>query len=198
MQKNRLEAFSDGVLAIALTIMVLELRPPHDISWTSMLQVLPHFTGYALSFLYVAIYWNNHHHMLHVTRKVTGGVLWANNHLLFWLTLVPFVTAMVGEHPLDSVALALYGFVLLMAGFAYFVLARVIVRTTGTSPELATALGTGWKGYLSLISYVASIPLAFWLPVVSQALFVVVALMWLIPDRRIEHHLKGESTAPAA
>ena len=190
MSKNRLEAFSDGVIAIALTIMVLELKVPHEVTVASLLEVLPHFLGYALSFLYIAIYWNNHHHMLHTARKVNGATLWANNHLLFWLTMVPFATAMVGEHPLETLPLALYSLVLWMSGAAYFILAKVIAHQHGSHPEMEAALGLGWKGQVSLAGYTVAFGLSFVSPIFPQVIIALGALLWLIPDRRIERHLE--------
>lgn len=192
MGKSRIEAFSDGVIAIALTIMVLELKAPHDLTIPALVALLPQWFGYALSFVFIAIYWNNHHHMFHVVKKVDSTTLWANNHLLFWLTMVPFVTAVMGEHPLEPLALSLYGAVLLMAGFAYYVLTTQIVKSHRASPELAEALGTGWKGYLSLGSYLVAIVAAWVAPWFSQGLFVMVAAIWLIPDRRIEQHVTAK------
>lgn len=186
MQKNRLEAFSDGVLAIILTIMVLEMKVPHGEGWDALLPLAPVFLSYVLSFLYVGIYWNNHHHMLHATRKVSGGVLWANLHLLFWLSLLPFVTGWMGENHFASLPTALYGVVLLMAGVAYWILSRAIIAAEGASSLLAKAIGRDRKGVLSVLLYAAAIPLAFVNQWVAQAIFVVVALVWLVPDRRIE------------
>ena len=186
MQKNRLEAFSDGVLAIILTIMVLEMKVPHGEGWSALLPLAPVFLSYVLSFLYVGIYWNNHHHMLHATRKVSGGVLWANLHLLFWLSLLPFVTGWMGENHFASLPTALYGVVLLMAGVAYWILSRAIIAAEGAGSLLAKAIGRDRKGVLSVLLYAAAIPLAFVNQWVAQAIFVVVALVWLVPDRRIE------------
>ncbi|MEI6875176.1 MAG: TMEM175 family protein [Spirochaetota bacterium] len=191
MSKNRLEAFSDGVIAIALTIMVLELKVPHEVTIGSLLEVLPHFVGYVLSFLYIAIYWNNHHHMLHTVRNVNGATLWANNHLLFWLTMVPFVTAMVGEHPQETLPLALYSFVLLMAGLAYYILAQVIQKNHSSDPSLASALGLDWKGPVSLVGYLAALGLSFVSPLFPQVIIALGAVLWFIPDRRIEMHLES-------
>lgn len=186
MQKNRLEAFSDGVLAIILTIMVLEMKVPHGEGWDALLPLAPVFLSYVLSFLYVGIYWNNHHHMLHAARKVSGGVLWANLHLLFWLSLLPFVTGWMGENHFASLPTALYGFVLLMAGAAYWILSRSIIAAEGAGSLLAKAIGRDRKGALSVLLYALAIPLAFVNQWVAQAIFVVVALVWLVPDRRIE------------
>ena len=186
MDTGRLEAFSDGVLAIVITIMVLELRPPHETELAALRPLLWVFLSYVLSFVYLGIYWNNHHHMLHVTRRVSGGVLWANLHLLFWLSLVPFVTAWMGENHFTSVPTALYGVVLLMAAIAYNILERAILAVEGPDSVLATAVGVDLKGRLSPIAYVAAIALAFVAPWLSGALYVAVALVWLVPDRRIE------------
>ncbi len=189
MEKNRLEAFSDGVIAIIITIMVLELRPPPAVELADLKPMLPVFLSYVLSFIYVGIYWNNHHHMFHSTKKVTGGILWANLHLLFWLSLFPFTTAWVGENHLAPMPTAVYGFVLLMAAIAYFILQRAIIRQQGRNSLLAAAIGKDWKGKLSPVLYLAAIPLAFVSPWISSGLYVFVALMWLVPDRRIERML---------
>ena len=186
MPTNRLEAFSDGVLAIIITIMVLELRAPHDASLNALRPLWPVFLSYVLSFVYVAIYWNNHHHMLHVTRRITGRVLWANMHLLFWLSLVPFVTAWMGENHFTSVPTAVYGLVLLMAAIAYWVLQRSILRAQEKGSVLEQAVGRDFKGKISPFFYIAAILLAFVNPVISGVLYAAVALMWLIPDPRIE------------
>jgi len=199
MQKNRLEAFSDGVIAIIITIMVLELRPPEGVSLNALKSdSLPAvFTSYLLSFIYVGIYWNNHHHMLHVTKKVNGAVLWANLHFLFWLSLFPFTTAWLGKtwqwelHP-PSVPTAVYGFVLLMAAIAYYILQCAIIRNEGRHAMLAAAIGSDWKGKLSPALYSSSIPLAFVSPWISNGIFVVVALIWLVPDTRIERVVEKE------
>lgn len=193
MQKNRLEAFSDGVIAIIITIMVLDLRPPGGIDLKALeLKSLPaNFSSYLLSFIYVGIYWNNHHHMLHATKSVNGSILWANLHLLFWLSLFPFATGWIGEswlekHQLASVPVAVYGIVLLMAAIAYLILQLAIVRKEGRHAMLAAAIGSDWKGKLSLLLYLCAIPLAFVSPWISGALFVSVAVIWFVPDRRIE------------
>ncbi len=186
MGKGRLEAFSDGVIAIIITIMVLELRAPHGDSLEDLRALLPVFLSYVLSFVYVGIYWNNHHHMLQATRKVTGGVLWANLHLLFWLSLFPFTTAWMGESHFSSSPTLLYSVVLLMAAVAYFLLQSVIVAAEGPDSVLRRALGRDWKGKASPILYALAIGAALWRPWVSQCIFVLVALLWLIPDRRIE------------
>jgi uncharacterized membrane protein len=192
MGPDRLKAFTDGVLAIIITIMVLELRAPHDAALSSLRPLLPVILSYALSFVYLTIYWNNHHHLLHVTRWVTGGVLWANAHLLFWLSLVPFVTAWMGENHFAPVPMAAYGVVLLLAGVAYRVLQRVIIVSQGPESVLAAAVGSDTKGKLSLLLYAVAIPLAFVSPWIAGLLFVAVAMTWLIPDRRIERTLAGD------
>ncbi|MBI2734584.1 MAG: DUF1211 domain-containing protein [Aquabacterium sp.] len=189
MHKTRLEAFSDGVMAIIITIMVLELKVPHGESLDALKPLLPVFFSYVLSFIYVGIYWNNHHHMLHATRQVSGGVLWANLHLLFWLSLLPFVTGWMGENHFAALPTALYGGVLLMAGVAYWLLARAIIKTEGPDSLLAKALGRDLKGNGSVVIYAVALPLAFYSQWLAQALYVVVALMWLMPDRRIERVL---------
>jgi uncharacterized membrane protein len=193
MEKNRLEAFSDGVLAIIITIMVLELKAPvtaatatHSPDFADLKPLLPVFYSYVLSFLYVAIYWNNHHHMFHSTKHVTGGILWANLHLLFWLSLFPFTTAWLGENHLAPVPAAVYGFVLLMAALAYFILQHAIIMQQGPGSLLAKAVGKDWKGKISTLCYLTAIPLAFASPWVAIGLYAFVALLWLAPDRRIE------------
>ena len=189
MEKNRLEAFSDGVLAIIITIMVLELKVPPATGLADLKPLLPVFLSYVLSFLYVGIYWNNHHHMFQSTKRVTGGILWANLHLLFWLSLFPFATAWVGENHLAPVPAAIYGFVLLMAAIAYYVLQRTIIASQGRDSLLAVAVGKDWKGKLSPACYFAAIPFAFVSVWIAIGLYVFVALMWLVPDRRIERVL---------
>jgi uncharacterized membrane protein len=189
VNKNRLEAFSDGVLAIIITIMVLELRPPAGVGLSDLKLLLPVFLGYVLSFIYLGIYWNNHHHMFHATRHVTGGILWANLHLLFWLSLFPFTTGWMGENYLAPVPTAVYGFVLLMAAIAYYILQRRIIASQGADSLLAAAIGKDWKGKLSPVLYLAAIPLAFVSVWISNALFIFVAFLWLVPDRRIERVL---------
>jgi uncharacterized membrane protein len=186
MPTDRLKAFTDGVLAILITIMVLELRAPHDATLTSLRPLVPVVLSYTLSFVYLMIYWNNHHHLLHVTQRVTGGILWANAHLLFWLSLVPFVTAWMGENHFAPVPMAAYGVVLFLAGLAYLVLQRVIIRSQGPGSVLAAAVGRDMKGKLSALAYALAIPAAFIRPWIAGTLFVGVAMMWLIPDRRIE------------
>jgi uncharacterized membrane protein len=198
MGTTRLEAFSDGVLAIIITIMVLELKVPHGAELPALRPLLPVVLSYVLSFVYIGIYWNNHHHMLHVTQRVNGKVLWANLHLLFWLSLVPFVTGWMGENDFAAAPTALYGVVLLMAAVAYWVLERAIVAQEGRESLLARALGRDVKGKLSLVICAAAIPLAFVHPELSNALYAAVALMWLIPDTRIERTLQAEHARAAA
>ena len=195
MGTGRLEAFSDGVLAIIITIMVLELRAPHEASVGALAPLLPAILSYVLSFVYLGIYWNNHHHMLHVTRRVSGAVLWANLHLLFWLSLVPFVTAWMGENHFAAAPTAVYGVVLLLAAIAYWILQRAIVAAEGPDSLLATAVGRDWKGNLSPVLYVLAIGAAFVSPWIAGAIYVLVALLWLVPDRRIERAL--ETARPA-
>jgi uncharacterized membrane protein len=189
MQKNRLEAFSDGVLAIIITIMVLELKVPHGVELDALKPLLPVFLSYVLSFLYLGIYWNNHHHLFNSTKHVSGGILWANLHLLFWLSLFPFTTGWMGENHLAPTPTAVYGFVLLMAAIAYYILQRAIIAEQGPDSLLAAAIGGDWKGKLSPVLYFAAVPLAFVNPWISGGLYVFVALMWLIPDPRIERVL---------
>jgi uncharacterized membrane protein len=186
MTKTRLEAFSDGVLAIIITILVLELRVPHGETLAVLTPLLPAFLAYVLSFVYVGIYWNNHHHMLQATTRVGGGVLWANLHLLFWLSLLPFVTGWMGENHFEAMPTALYGWVLLMAAIAYWILQRSIIAIEGKEAALARAIGKDRKGNLSVLIYAAAIPVAFFNHWVSQACYVAVAMLWLVPDRRIE------------
>ena len=189
MGKGRLEAFSDGVLAIIITIMVLELKIPHGADLDAIRPLTFVFFSYVLSFIYVGIYWNNHHHMLHATHRVTGAMLWANLHLLFWLSLIPFTTGWMGENHFAPLPSAMYGAVLLMAAIAYFILQRVIIASQGHDSLLRKATGSDWKGKLSPIIYAVAIPSAFWSPWLAQALYVSVALLWLVPDRRIERQL---------
>jgi uncharacterized membrane protein len=186
MRTTRLEAFSDAVLAIIITIMVLELRVPHEAQLAALGPVWPVFVSYVLSFVNLGIYWNNHHHMLHVCRRVTGGILWANLHLLFWLSLVPFVTAWMGENNFAPVPTAAYGLVLLLAAVAYWILQRTIIRSQGSESLLARAVGRDVKGKLSPLMYLLAIPAAFVHQAIAGALYVAVALMWLFPDQRIE------------
>src|SRR5262249_41441116 len=189
MRTGRLEAFSDGVIAIIITIMVLEMKVPHGDSLDDLLPVLPVFLSYVLSFVYVGIYWNNHHHMLHASTTVTGAMLWANLHLLFWLSLFPFATGWMGENHFAAVPTALYGAVLLMAAIAYYVLERAIIRAQGPDSLLKKAVGRDLKGKLSPVLYVVAIVATLVSPYIAEALYVAVALIWLIPDRRIENVL---------
>nr|MEA2798512.1 potassium channel family protein [Phenylobacterium sp.] len=191
MGKERLAAFSDGVVAIIITIMVLELRVPHGTSLADLLPVFPVFLGYVLSFVYVGIYWNNHHHMLQLARTVTGPILWANLHLLFWLSVVPFASAWMGENRLSTAPVALYGGVLIMNAIAYTILMTMLIRHEGPESALAQAMGRDLKGKVSLAIYVAAIALAFFQPIASVGLYVLVAMIWFIPDRRVERTLKG-------
>jgi uncharacterized membrane protein len=191
MDKGRLEAFSDGVIAILITIMVLELRVPHGADWEALRPLLPVFLTYVLSFVNLGIYWNNHHHMLHATDRINGKILWANLHLLFWLSLIPFVTGWMGENHFASLPTAVYGVVLLLAAISYTVLQKMIVAHQGADSRLAAALGKDVKSKLSLLCYVLAIPLAFVHQWLSDGLYVFVALMWLIPDPRIESKLNG-------
>ena len=190
MTKGRLEAFSDGVIAIIITIMVLELKVPHGADWSALGKLVPVFLSYVLSFVYIAIYWNNHHHLMHTVSRVDGGILWANMHLLFWLSLIPFATGWMGENHFANLPTAVYGVALLMPALAYFILQKAIVRKHGDDSALARALGADVKGKLSLILYLAAIPSAFYVPWISHAIYVLVALMWLVPDRRIAKALR--------
>jgi uncharacterized membrane protein len=191
MGKTRLEAFSDGVIAILITIMVLELRVPHGDTLGALVPLWPIFLSYVLSFIYLGIYWNNHHHMLHTCTHVSGGVLWANLHLLFWLSLIPFATGFMGENHFASLPAALYGAVLFMAAIAYFVLQQAIIRVQGRDSPLRAAIGGDWKGKLSPVVYLVAIGVSFVLPALSLGLYALVALIWLIPDRRIEGRMTG-------
>jgi uncharacterized membrane protein len=197
MGKGRLEAFSDGVIAIIITIMVLELKAPHEPTLAALRPLWAVLASYVLSFVNVGIYWNNHHHMLHVTHQVDGRILWANLHLLFWLSLVPFTTAWMGENNFASAPQAVYGVVLLMAGVAYLILQRAIIKREGVDSILARAVGRDMKGKISPFAYLAAIPLAFVSTWLSGALYVAVAVMWLVPDRRIEHALARERETAA-
>ena len=193
MGKERLAAFSDGVIAIIITIMVLELKAPHDATLAGLTPLLPAFLSYVLSFLYVGIYWNNHHHMLHAATRVNGATLWANMHLLFWLSLFPFVTGWMGENHFAPTPSAVYGVVLLLAASAYWILQRTIIAADGPNSKLREAVGRDWKGNLSLLLYITAIASTFvgqsW---VAQGIYVAVALIWVIPDRRIEQRLEHE------
>lgn len=194
MTKNRLEAFSDGVLAIIITVMVLELRRPERPDFTALARLWPVMLSYVLSFIYVGIYWNNHHHFFHATKRVNGNILWANLHLLFWISLFPFATAWMGENHASPAPTVVYGFVLLMAAVAWYILQCAIIADEGRSSVLASALGRDWKGKLSPIIYLAAIALAFVNSWVAIALYTFVAVLWLVPDRRIEKALRVHET----
>jgi TMEM175 potassium channel family protein len=192
MGRYRLEAFSDGVIAIIITIMVLELKVPHGETFQALVSLIPVFLNYVLSFVYLGIYWNNHHHMLHTCDKVTGPILWANLHLLFWLSLIPFTTGWMGENHFAPAPSALYGVVLLMAAIAYRILQQLIISVQGRDSLLKKAIGGDWKGKLSPVLYIVAISMAFWSHWISQGIYVLVAFFWLIPDRRIERMLPGK------
>ena len=192
MKKGRLEAFSDGVIAILITIMVLELKIPHGADLESLKPILPVFLTYVLSFIYLAIYWNNHHHMLHATDRINGKILWANMHLLFWLSLIPFVTGWMGENHFATIPTAVYGAVLLAAAIAYYVLQKLIIFQQGANSKLKAALGRDLKGKISPLIYVAAILLAFVNQWIADALYVLAALIWLVPDKRIESKLNAD------
>ena len=194
MRKNRLEAFSDGVIAIIITIMVLELKVPHGEGLETLKPLIPVFLSYILSFVYLGIYWNNHHHMLHAADTVTGPILWANLHLLFWLSLVPFATGWMGENHFASAPAALYGAVLLLAAISYYILQQFIIASQGSNSILKKAVGGDWKGKVSPLLYAVAIPSAFWRQWISLAIYVIVALIWLIPDRRIEKALRSSDS----
>ena len=195
MQKSRLEAFSDGVIAIIITIMVLELKVPHGADLAALQPLLPVFLNYVLSFIYVGIYWNNHHHLLHATKRIDGRILWANLHLLFWLSLFPFATGWVGENHLAPLPTAAYGLVLLMAAIAYYLLERLIIARQGRDSVLAAALGSDWKAVLSMTLYLLAMLLAFKSPWLASGLYVFVAVLWFLPDLRIERAVtKREQT----
>jgi len=189
MTKGRLEAFSDGVIAIVITIMVLELKVPHEATLAALVDLWPVFFTYVLSFVFLAIYWNNHHHMLHAADRVSGGVLWANMHLLFWLSLTPFVTGWMGENHFAPLPTAVYGVVMLMAAIAYFVLKERIIAVQGPESRLRRMLGSDFKGKISPVLYLSAIGLAFVHEGIALAIYVGVALMWLVPDRRIESRI---------
>lgn len=192
MKTARLEAFSDGVIAILITIMVLELHPPHEASFGALAEMLPVFLSYVLSFIYLGIYWNNHHHLMAATERISGAVLWANLHLLFWLSLIPFVTAWMGENGFATVPTACYGIVLFACAISYTILVRAILGASGGNDKLAAAIGKDTKGNVSLLFYVAAIPLAFVHRLIADAAYVAVALIWLVPDRRIERRFEDE------
>jgi uncharacterized membrane protein len=185
-----MEAFSDGVIAILITIMVLELRAPEDVSWQALRPLLPITLAYVLSFIFVGIYWANHHHMLQLAERVNGAILWANLHLLFWLSLIPFATAWMGEHHKASAPSALYGLVLFCSGAAYVILQRALIREQGADSRLAATLGKDMKGLVSVGMYMVAIPSAFYRPAIAQALYFAVALMWLVPDPRVERTMR--------
>jgi uncharacterized membrane protein len=189
MTKNRLEAFSDGVIAIIVTIMVLELKTPNGATWTALSSIFPMMNTYIFSFIMVWIYWNNHHHLFHFVKHINGKVLLANGHLLFWLSLLPFATAWLGNY-FEPLPVATMGFVLLMAGIAYYILSITLVKTHGSDSALAKAVGKDFKGIISVVAYSAGIGLAFVTPVISSIIYLIVAIMWLLPDRRIEHLVK--------
>jgi uncharacterized membrane protein len=192
MGSNRLEAFSDGVIAIIITIMVLELKVPHGADLAALAPVLPVLLSYVLSFIYVGIYWNNHHHMLHACSAVSGAILWANLHLLFWLSLFPFATAWMGENHLAALPSALYGVILLMAAIAYWMLQETIIAAQGPDSILKRAVGRDWKSKVSPTLYIAGVAASFWSPRLSQGIYALVAALWLVPDRRIEHALASQ------
>ncbi len=186
MTKNRLEAFSDGVLAIIVTIMVLEMKVPHSANFEDLKPIFPVFLSYILSFIFILIYWNNHHHLMQSVKHVNGKVLWANGHLLFWLSLLPFVSGWMGENHFAALPVLLYGIVALMAGVAYYILSQILIQIHGKDSSLAKAVGNDTKGVISVVLYLASVGFALFYPLISCALFVAVAIMWLIPDKRIE------------
>ncbi len=196
MNKSRMEAFSDGVLAVIITVMVLEMKSPRGATLTALRPVIPVFLTYILSFVYLGIYWNNHHHLLHATQRVNGTTLWANLHLLFWLSLIPFTTAWMGENHFESLPVAVYGVVLLLAGVAYFILTNALINLHGQGSTLATSIGRDRKGRISIAIYALAIPLAFAEPWIAGACYVVVAITWLIPDRRIERKLAQNAGTP--
>lgn len=186
MNKNRLEAFSDGVLAIIITIMVLEFKVPTETTFEAVIPLFHKFLSYILSFIYVGIYWNNHHHLMHTVKKVNGTILWANLHLLFWLSLIPFATAWIGEHHFAPFPMMFYGIILLMSAVAYFILQNVILRHHGKDSLLSKALGKDYKGKASLVFYITAVGLSLFYPMIAGSLYLLVALIWLIPDKRIE------------
>ncbi len=190
MNKSRMEAFSDGVIAIIITIMVLELRVPHGSDWEALKPLVPVMLSYVISFIYVGIYWNNHHHLLQAAKSVSGPILWANMHLLFWLSLIPFATTWMGENEFSQLPVAMYGFVLISAGLAYYILAQILIRHHGKESEIAKAIGRDKKGIISLIFYLLAISVAFIDTRISVGIYAIVAMIWLIPDRRLEKVLQ--------
>ncbi|WP_045521436.1 TMEM175 family protein [Neobacillus niacini] len=192
MNKNRLEAFSDGVLAIIITIMVLEIKIPHSSNIQDLLQIFPTFISYLISFIYVGIYWNNHHHLIHTLHKVTGPVMWANLHLLFWLSLIPFASGWIGENHYKPYPTMLYGVMLLMAAVAYFILQGIIIKVEGKSSKLKQAVGNDWKGKVSVVCYFFAVCTSLKWPWIAQIIYVIVAIMWLLPDRRIEKFMQSQ------
>jgi uncharacterized membrane protein len=196
MEKNRIEAFSDGVIAIIITIMVLELKVPHGEDLDALVPLIPVFLSYVLSFIYVGIYWNNHHHMLHAVQRVTGPILWANLHLLFWLSLFPFVTGWMGENHFTTAPTALYGVVMFMAAIAYYILQSVIIAEHGHDSKLAKSIGRDFKGKISPVLYVTAIGMAYVEPWISCAIYVLVAFLWFIPDRRIARVVDESGSSP--
>ncbi|HKV52733.1 MAG TPA: TMEM175 family protein [Gemmatimonadaceae bacterium] len=198
MGKGRIEAFSDGVLAIIITIMVLEMKTPADVELSALRPLAPVFVSYVLSFLYLGIYWSNHHHLLYAMRRVSGGIMWANLHLLFWLSLVPFVTRWMGDSGFAKGPTMLYGVILLLCGAAYWLLQRAILRAEGAESTLAKAVGSDWKAPISLVIFVVAILLAFVSPWIAAALYALGVLPWLVPDRRIEREVSRAAREPAA
>jgi len=193
MKKGRLEAFSDGVLAIIITIMVLELKAPEGSEFSALMPLIPVFISYLISFIYIGIYWNNHHHLINTVEKVSAGILWANLHLLFWLSMIPFVTAWMGSNQFAPETLSLYGFVLMMAAIAYYILQKAIIKHHGHTSTLARALGSDFKGKISMVLYLAGIPAAFLNEWISGSIYIGIAFLWLIPDTRIEKTLRKEA-----
>jgi uncharacterized membrane protein len=189
MNKNRLEAFSDGVIAIIITIMVLELKIPQGPEWEALREILPNFLGYVISFVYIAIYWNNHHHLLHTVKHIRGSILWANTHLLFWLSLIPVATGWAGENHFSNLSVAVYCFILFMAGVAYFILSKAIISVHGKDSVLSSAIGKDLKGIISVVSYALAIPMSFFFREGSIAIIILIAVLWLVPDKRIEKKL---------
>src|SRR5262245_42215933 len=190
MKTSRLEAFSDGVIAILITIMVLELKTPEGEDWTALREISSIFCAYVLSFVFLGIYWSNHHHMIHMTSRVTGGILWANLHLLFWLSLIPFATGWMGHSHVAPLPTATYGVILMMAGAAYYILKMTIIRSQGATSPLQAALGSDVKGKLSVVGYLVAVAIAFVNPWFAAAIYVCIALIWLVPDRRIEKRIQ--------